>query len=42
MAQDEADQSVELQVQGDASQWQQAYDETYGCFYYYRESTQVY
>lgn len=24
-----------------ASAWQQAYDPTYGCFYYYRESRQV-
>ena len=30
-----------LLVQGSSTQWQQAFDERYGCFYYYRESTQV-
>lgn len=41
-SQSEADQAVKVHQQLDeASQWQQAYDENYACFYYYRESTQV-
>ena len=35
------EQSSADQVPGIVSEWQQAYDDTYGCFYYYRQSTQV-
>ena len=41
VSQADTDVSANLLVQGSCSQWQQAFDETYGCFYYYRESTQV-
>ncbi len=30
-----------VQAQESACEWQQAYDDAYGCFYYYRERTQV-
>ncbi len=30
-----------VQAQESACEWQQAYDNAYGCFYYYRERTQV-
>ena len=36
-----ADQNDFAQQQGAASDWQQAYDHTYGCLYYYCERTQV-
>lgn len=36
-----ADQNGFAQQQGEASDWQQAYDHTYGCLYYYCERTQV-
>ena len=36
-----SDQNGFAQQQGEASDWQQAYDHTYGCLYYYCESTQV-
>lgn len=32
---------AEQKLQSSASEWQQAYDATYACFYYYRERTQV-
>ena len=35
------EQSSADQVLGSLLEWQQAYDDTYGCFYYYRQSTQV-
>ncbi len=30
-----------VQAQESVFEWQQAYDDAYGCFYYYRERTQV-